>query len=234
MSTVHRGTAFEERSLALLRDQFSMTLTRVGGRDDGGIDLIGWWWLPSIKGSSGSEATALQTATGEQRRRIRVVAQCKAEKKKMGPNYVRELEGVVYRLRHGDTNLFSVDPKVQAEGAETLPVALLISQSPFTKSTILRAHSSPIPFFLLHLPPEAPSSPSSQEPASGVTSPTKDETIGAAVWNPALAGSSGLLQGQMEVRWERNSTTGSSQPRLWWQGNTLKNWTPAGPTVSNT
>jgi hypothetical protein len=31
------------------------------------------------------------------RRRLRVLAQCKAEKKKMGPAYLRELEGVVYR-----------------------------------------------------------------------------------------------------------------------------------------
>ena len=47
LSTVHRGTAFEKRALALLTEHMSMSLTRVGGSYDGGIDLIGWWWVPS-------------------------------------------------------------------------------------------------------------------------------------------------------------------------------------------
>ncbi|KAI0251901.1 hypothetical protein BJV78DRAFT_1207607 [Lactifluus subvellereus] len=46
LSTVHRGTAFEKRALALLTEHMSMSLTRVGGSYDGGVDLIGWWWLP--------------------------------------------------------------------------------------------------------------------------------------------------------------------------------------------
>ena len=46
LSTVHRGTAFEKRALALLTEHLSMSLTRVGGSYDGGIDLIGWWWVP--------------------------------------------------------------------------------------------------------------------------------------------------------------------------------------------
>jgi Protein of unknown function (DUF2034) len=47
LSTVQRGTAFEYRALALLTKHLSMSLTRVGGSYDGGIDLIGWWWVPS-------------------------------------------------------------------------------------------------------------------------------------------------------------------------------------------
>lgn len=47
LSTVQRGTAFEYRSLALLTKHMSMSLTRVGGSNDGGVDLIGWWWVPS-------------------------------------------------------------------------------------------------------------------------------------------------------------------------------------------
>jgi hypothetical protein len=46
LSTVHRGTAFEYRALALLTKHMSMSLTRVGGSHDGGIDLLGWWWVP--------------------------------------------------------------------------------------------------------------------------------------------------------------------------------------------
>jgi hypothetical protein len=46
LSNVHRGNEFERRSLRLLRQNLSMSLTRVGGKADGGVDLIGWWWLP--------------------------------------------------------------------------------------------------------------------------------------------------------------------------------------------
>lgn len=47
LSNVHRGTAFEYRALSLLTEHMSMSLTRVGGCNDGGVDLIGWWWIPS-------------------------------------------------------------------------------------------------------------------------------------------------------------------------------------------
>ena len=42
MSTVHRGTAFEERSLAILHNLKTMTMSlkRVGGKEDGGIGLV--------------------------------------------------------------------------------------------------------------------------------------------------------------------------------------------------
>ena len=53
LSNVHRGTAFEKRSLELLQSTMSMSLTRVGGKSDGGVDLLGWWWLPEV-GYSGS------------------------------------------------------------------------------------------------------------------------------------------------------------------------------------
>ena len=46
LSTVHRGIAFEKRALSLLTEHMSMSLTRVGGSHDGGVDLIGWWWVP--------------------------------------------------------------------------------------------------------------------------------------------------------------------------------------------
>jgi hypothetical protein len=52
LSTVQRGTAFENRALDLLTEHMSMSLTRVGGSYDGGIDLIGWWWLPHAQSST--------------------------------------------------------------------------------------------------------------------------------------------------------------------------------------
>ena len=122
LSTVHRGTAFEELSLRLLHEHLSMSLRRVGGKNDGGIDLQGWWWLPSSGPSSMSPT------------RIRILAQCKAEKRKYGPKYVREMEGVLHRYLNVDS-----DPVV----------GLLISSSLFTKAALLRAHSSSAPLILL-------------------------------------------------------------------------------------
>ncbi len=81
-STVERGNAFEERSLKLLEQTMSMSLKRVGGKEDGGIDLLGWWWLPHDTFEAPSTTMSVEV---EDRRRIRVVGQCKAEKKKMGP-----------------------------------------------------------------------------------------------------------------------------------------------------
>jgi hypothetical protein len=49
LSAVHRGTAFENRALSLLSEHMSMSLTRVGGSNDGGVDLIGWWWVPGCE-----------------------------------------------------------------------------------------------------------------------------------------------------------------------------------------
>ncbi|KAH8998123.1 hypothetical protein EDB92DRAFT_1838082, partial [Lactarius akahatsu] len=46
LSNVHRRTAFEKRALSLLTEHMSISLTRVEGSNDGGIDLTGWWWVP--------------------------------------------------------------------------------------------------------------------------------------------------------------------------------------------
>ena len=205
LSTVHRGTAFEERSLKLLRDNMSMSLRRVGGKEDGGIDLLGWWWLPDPSGSANSP-----------RRRIRVLGQCKAEKKKASPKYVRELEGVLHRFLPSIQHRW-VNP-IMAPSTHDPVVALLISESSFTQSTLLRAMSSPIPFFLLHVPP-------SEESASEIEA-ERIENIGMAVWNSALGGTHGVLEGRMEVRWERELSNGTGRPGLWWERERLSSWTP--------
>lgn len=215
VSTTHRGTAFEERSLNILRNHMSMSLRRVGGKSDGGIDLLGWWWLPSTDPSASAKSG---------HRRIRVIAQCKAEKRKTSPKYVRELEGVLHRFMP----LSSPDGSVDSETTDLFPtsvspssqhplVALLISESPFTKSTVLRAQSSPVPFFLLYIPPA--------ESSTEYKKPLEEDYIGAAVWNPALAGVRGLLGGVFETRWER-SPSGGGRPGLWWRNQKLKSWIP--------
>jgi len=220
LPTVHRGNIFEERSLKVLQDHLSMSLRRVGGKSDGGIDLLGWWWLPP---SDPEDAEPDGTSNSPRRRRLRVLAQCKAEKKKTSPKYVREMEGVLHRYIALTKHQSSPSLEL-ASGGDSPPilsqhplVALLVSESPFTKSTILRAQSSPVPFFLLYIPPVA--DPGADD---GLQAPSQ---IGMAVWNPALAGVRGLLGGKMEARWER-SIHGSGRPGLWWNGQRLKSWTP--------
>jgi Protein of unknown function (DUF2034) len=203
-SAVHRGCAFEQRALDLLHHNLSMSLSRVGGRSDGGIDLLGWWWLPpGIK--SGSASTS---ESQSDRNRVRVLGQCKAEKKKIGPKYIREMEGVLHRFITRD------------QEDHNPSVALFISESPFSKETLLRAHSSSIPFFLLHLPPR-------DSPDNEADPESQPPDIGSIIWNPALAGTSGILGGQVEARWERSVTGArSGRPGLWFQGHRVPSWMP--------
>lgn len=226
------GTAFEMHSLKLLRDNFSMSLERVAGPGDGGVDLIGWWWLPQIAGlPSSSESTAGGGDNAPDYSRIRVLAQCKAEKIKMGPNYVRELEGVLHRvLQSPSTVAFGTGepPSIEAaseprssEESATYPrltptLAMLISQSPFTNGAIRRAMSSPIPFILLHLPPEP--DPFKENDSHEVASPSLQ-------WNPVLGSERGLLGGHLEVRWERRGHRG--HPTLWWKGRPMPTFIPS-------
>ncbi|KII91167.1 hypothetical protein PLICRDRAFT_76448, partial [Plicaturopsis crispa FD-325 SS-3] len=222
LSTVHRGVAFEQKCLQLLQQRMSMSLRRVGGKSDGGIDLQGWWWLPPL------DRQGVTLADGG-RRRLRVLAQCKAEKKKMGPNYVREMEGVLYRHMSPAPSFVASPDDTKGHGYPI--VALLISESRFTKSTLLRAQSSPVPFFLLYVPPAHES-----EGGQGTETVT-DEELGAAFWNPALGGKHGLLGGEMEARWERRASSADptvdgsesevvGRVGLWWKGTRLDNWVP--------
>ncbi|KXG48351.1 Protein of unknown function DUF2034 [Penicillium griseofulvum] len=75
-SSVHVGTHYEYTVLRTLR-RYALSLDRIGGRDDAGIDLVGTWHLPER----------------ERERALRVLVQCKSLKVKVGPNVVRELEG---------------------------------------------------------------------------------------------------------------------------------------------
>ena len=211
LSTVHRGNAFEERSLKLLEQTMSMSLKRVGGKEDGGIDLVGWWWLPELS----SNASQPCSNSPGRRRRIRVIGQCKAEKKKLGPNHVRELEGVVYRFLNAPT--IKTESLLPIDTSPSSLVALLISQSAFTKSTILHAQSSPIPFFLLHLPPPTDAFLDSEN------SPGR---LGSALCNPALFGAQGLLKGHMDVRWERHHLGDGGRPALWWRNEKMDSQIP--------
>ncbi|KIK70111.1 hypothetical protein GYMLUDRAFT_80104 [Collybiopsis luxurians FD-317 M1] len=183
-STVFRGTSFEKRCLHLLETHLGMVLRRVGGKEDGGVDLNGWWWLPDV--------TRVQTGPPSPEylkqvpiKRVRILAQCKAEKKKIGPKYVRELEGVVWRHMAMDKDRAAV-------------VAVFLSESPFTKSSILCAMSSQVPLLLVHFPPLMKDNNCSDLAESSSESA---ELPGSCIFNPALGGSAGLFHGEMEIRW---------------------------------
>ncbi|KAG8863964.1 hypothetical protein FRB96_006837 [Tulasnella sp. 330] len=233
LSTVHRGTAFEIRTLGLLQNNLSMSLTSVAGRGDGGVDLLGWWWLPhdddcssgaagSSSSSSSSMKAKMEVPSFETRRKVRVLVQCKAEAKRMGPRYVRELEGVAARYVYDQLHrpppsspLFANDPDTTEQASPIPIVAVLVSASSFTKASILCALSSPIPFLLMHLPEKMKPDAFNRE----------EQLIGSAILNPALSGirpikqvesrdhgdpnvdqSPGLGGSRLELRWERPSS----------------------------
>lgn len=212
-------------------------LHRTGGKDDGGVDLQGWWWLPDIfegvrddgvhgrRGAwkVGSNSPDVSSSTsglkgleipgvldrekgqGTQRPRlirIRVLAQCKAERKKLGPNYIRELEGTFLRYAHlarmsvamprnvdNDTSLQEGnEAEADLEDSESMDIvstypsyalatAVVVSQSAFTPASIKRAMSSHVPFLLIHLPsPPSPSSPSQSQIPDETTLPISHAT----------------------------------------------------------
>lgn len=206
-----------------------MSLSRVGGASDGGVDLQGWWWLPALSSPQHEQVSPPTQdshlfASPPARRRLRVLAQCKAHAKKMGPHAVREMEGVLhqyqYKARPNDPshsshlrNTEDQDPYADNNNNEgESAVALLISQSPFTRQTILRTMSSSVPFLLLHLP-EQEHGPALGTPRFPMLENNKpgDGGIGTAVWNAALAGPQGPLGGEYEVRWVRTPTEAANK-----------------------
>jgi hypothetical protein len=73
-STTYVGTHYEYTAQTAL-SRLGMSLKRVGGKSDYGIDLLGTWKLPS---------------TTEE---LKVLVQCKAFARKLEPSQARELEG---------------------------------------------------------------------------------------------------------------------------------------------
>ncbi|OBZ77596.1 hypothetical protein A0H81_02408 [Grifola frondosa] len=198
-----------------------MSLRRVGGKGDGGVDLQGWWWLPTTLSSSSISQLDDHMYF---RRRMRVLAQCKAEKKKISPRYIREMEGVLHRYLSQPNSDDSPQPDGSRGPLDPI-VGLFISESPFSKSTLLRVHSSPIPLALLHIPPplplalphipppllNPPNLPDLDLPSSRVSlddaesdpdTTSSENALGTLIFNAALGSSTGLLQGAVEPRWE--------------------------------
>ena len=218
-----------------------MSLSRIGGPSDGGIDLQGWWWLPPLQGLPVSEEHSVDsipikvTDLGRSiadagRRRLRVLAQCKAESKPLGPHYIREMEGVLYGYLVSlsqrsscrgvvlDTGTIGISTFQPSQLYPT--IGMVVSQSAFTKSSINRVMASSVPFLLMHLPPLDETERSAEERA--------DMYAASLQWNPALGSEGGLLGGNLEIRWERESTGEAERgrPVMYWKGKRLENWIP--------
>lgn len=56
LATTHLGTSFETHCSHLLRQSLGMSLSRIGGKGDGGVDLRGWWYLPRSQSDRKDEA----------------------------------------------------------------------------------------------------------------------------------------------------------------------------------
>lgn len=113
-TTVFTGTLYEYTVLAALtRCLPGISLTRVGGRDDAGVDLLGRWELPRIprriplttttipsnnNNSDNNDADTETPEEGEEKKEtIPLTIQCKNVQQKSwkGPQYIRELEGAL-------------------------------------------------------------------------------------------------------------------------------------------
>lgn len=102
-SATEIGLAFEKHCQSYLNNHLHMSLRLVGGANDGGIDLRGSWYLPKeafrTNSPSSSNAESSNMNNVKEWRRSRIIAQCKAERKPLGPKVVRELEGVMAHLK---------------------------------------------------------------------------------------------------------------------------------------
>lgn len=199
MATV-RGTAYERACLGALQDWLKMQLYRTGGKNDGGMDLCGWWAPWSDEAGGASHDARLPSA-------LRVIVQCKAEAKPAGPSIVRELEGTLARAAWNqwipsqeNTHSLPVAPN------EAPLVGILATLSGFSKQALLQARSSRLPLVLVHL-----------------TSPHPEFAPLACtgfVWNDALAAADGPLRGRFAVRWLDHQPRGPrvSRPALYRDG----------------
>ena len=93
-SSLYNGTLYEYVCLETLSSPaYGFSLTRVGQRNDAGVDLIGEWTppvsLPPKKTSSRSHSDEGFPFP------LRVLVQCKSSRNKLSPNVVRELEGCI-------------------------------------------------------------------------------------------------------------------------------------------
>ena len=82
-STIYRGTLFEYQTQEILKKSLGIYTQRSAGNGDFGVDLRGTWFLP----------LSASPKPGDMVRHLKVIVQCKMMQGKIGPKYVRELQG---------------------------------------------------------------------------------------------------------------------------------------------
>ncbi len=107
-STVYVGTRYEYTVQSSL-SRLGFALSRTGGKDDYGIDLLGPWTIPVPSNSSHASRSI----------DLKVLIQCKALSRRGSPHQIRELEGA-----------FAGAPHDYKQGGV---LGLLVSQRPATK-----------------------------------------------------------------------------------------------------
>jgi hypothetical protein len=180
-------------------------------------------------------------------RRLRVLAQCKAEKTKAGPKLIREMEGVARRgfdllhwsspQLHQDAYRASDMPKEWQEHSSTshntLPsiTTIVCTRTGFSSSATVEALRSRIPMLLLHIPFEVEDAirvinwqQESQASTADTTVPYPvPAVLRAAYSNPALTATNGVLGDSLELRKEfvGDRTSGdlgeAFSVGLWWR-----------------
>lgn len=125
-STIYRGTLFEYQTQEILRKTLGIYTQRSAGNGDLGVDLRGTWFLP----------LSASPKEGDMVRHLKVIVQCKKMASKIGPKFVRELQGSL--------------------SFETQPtMAILAASSEYTKQALLPYAKSLWPMALVVIDPEA-------------------------------------------------------------------------------
>lgn len=125
-STIYRGTLFEYQTQKILQKTLGIYTQRSAGNGDLGVDLRGTWFLP----------LSASPQAGDKVRHLKVIVQCKKMTSKIGPKYVRELQGSL--------------------SFETQPtMAILAVSSEYTKQALLPYAKSLWPMALVVIDTEA-------------------------------------------------------------------------------
>ncbi|KAF3942243.1 hypothetical protein ABW19_dt0202062 [Dactylella cylindrospora] len=188
--TVFTGTLYEYTVLTALSRLPGVSLSRIGGKDDAGIDLQGTWELPKIivqarTYDDNDDNTTLEgqtTPPTTEKIKLPLIIQCKfGEKSWKGPQYVRELEGA---LANQPSNALAVLASVR-DMTPGMRRQMLSSRRAigFVKVTPLEGIYKPIP-------KNSNEETDPKEPSIEET----DETEGSEEVSFRLTGRGGLLQ----------------------------------------
>ena len=173
-----------------------------------------------------------------------MLVQCKAEKIKAGPRLIREMEGVARRgfdlLRNQPSDPIPDSPynipeetRSISDDLQTLDTitTVICTRSGFSPSATVEAVRSRVPMLLLHVPFEIDEAmrliawqqrqQELTEEEQGYEDYPIPSILRAAFSNPALAGTSGVLGEDLELRKEYAEGTTRAEESfgmgLWWR-----------------